>query len=34
MGVVVFGESNPDDVSGGEGSDEGFAGEGDGFGGP
>ena len=34
MGFVVFGESAPDDVSGGTGSDEGFAGDGDGFGGP
>ena len=34
MGFVVFGESTTDDVSGGEGSDEGFAGDGDGFGGP
>jgi hypothetical protein len=34
QGFVVFGESAPDDVSGGEGSDEGFAGDGDGLGGP
>ena len=34
QGFVIFGESAPGDVSGGEGSDEGFAGDGDGFGGP
>jgi hypothetical protein len=34
MGFVVFGESTPEDVSGDQGSDEGFAGDGDGFGGP
>jgi hypothetical protein len=34
QGFVVFGESTPEDVSGGTGSDEGFSGEGDGFGGP
>lgn len=34
MGFVVFGESAPDDVSGGEGSNEGFSGDGDGFGEP
>jgi hypothetical protein len=34
QGFVIFGESAPDDVSGGTGSDEGFAGDGDGSGGP
>lgn len=34
QGFVVFGESAPDDASGGAGSDEGFAGDGDGLGGP
>lgn len=34
QGFVVFGESAPGDVSGGTGSDEGFAGDGDGLGGP
>ena len=34
QGVVIFGASTPGDASGGTGSDEGFSGDGDGFGGP
>ena len=34
QGFVIFGESAPSDASGGTGSDEGFSGDGDGFGSP